>query len=293
MKRPAIIVAIAAAAGIAALWSWWPVPDSVKASVPRAPAGKAGGREAGAAQEAGFARVAEAGAVTLPPVIAKARLHDWQSGALRDSLMSVLLPWAEANPEEAARWSQQLPEEVRVAIQQEIAGAIMASSPRHALQLLAALPPGELTDQMLRQAAMEFATAHPADTLTWARAQPDAESRALILGAVLCAQAAHHPAEAAAAAAELPDNRQSDIVLVEIVQRWAQLDAPAAGVFVAAMSGEAAAPAAENLVANWATHDRTASARWAAGLTPGAAKDAAEAAWLRVTADATAAADAE
>jgi hypothetical protein len=47
-----------------------------------------------------------------------------------------------------------VPAEVRESVQWEVAGALIAAHPLEAVKLLDTLPPGDLADRMLRQAAM-------------------------------------------------------------------------------------------------------------------------------------------
>jgi hypothetical protein len=194
------------------------------------------------------------------------------------------MQWSERQPEAAVQWLEHIPSDIRDPVQQELAGAVLARRPQQAILLLSALPQDNLTDRMLRQAAMEYATTDPSNAMSWARRQPDSETRALLLGAVLCAQAEYQPVEAAKGLYDLPEGPEQELVLVEVIQRWAQHNPVQAAVFVADVSGTVGISATENLMIAWALQDRDASKEWAAERADPLIRKAATTAWNRATA---------
>ena len=218
-----------------------------------------------------------------PTLLDTSTASDWFEPTKYDQLLSLLLQWAEHQPQAAAAYIEKVPNKLRMSVQQELAGAVMAQSPLIAMTLLTELPQDRIVDQMLRQSAMEYASIEPVNALNWARQQPDEDTQTLLLGGVLCEMANHHPTTAAEGLYELPEGPDQEVVVVEVVQRWAQKNAPEAGAFVAKLLENVAVSAAENLIAAWAAEDPDASLRWAAELQLPQIREAATAAWRHAT----------
>lgn len=221
-----------AAIAAAAAWLAWP----------RADAGKATARPSPTHSEApehdapdGLRTGHTGGSLAAAPVfLLRSTADEWRGEATREALSAALCQLAEVNPAQALPLLARVPDDAREAIQQEVAAAMIATHPLESVKLLDALPPSETTDQMLRQAGMEFAVRDLPAAMEWARAQPDAELRALLLSAALCVQAEQDPAEAAADMEELPHGALRLRLVAEIAQRWEARDAEAAAAFLTA-----------------------------------------------------------
>lgn len=211
----------------------------------------------------------------------RATERDWTDLETCDELIGALVQWSEADPDAAIAWLVRVPIDVRQTAQREVAGAILSRRPKEAIALLSALPQSDLHAQMMRQAAMEYAEANPEEARRWALHQSDEQTRAMLLGATLCVQASDRPAEAAEGLGELSGRGDHEVVLMEVIQRWAQVNAVRASVFVANVSGPVSIPAVESLMAAWALRDPEGSFRWASERADLQVREAAIAAWAR------------
>lgn len=216
-------------------------------------------------------------------VLAGATVREWADLGGSSELIGALVQWSEDDPDAAVAWLAQIPAGVRETAQRELAGALMSRRPLEAITLLSALPQSGLNAQMLRQAAMEYAMVNPEEARRWALDQPDEQTRALLLGAALCVQASDQPAEAAKGLNDLPGGFDQEVVWIEVIERWAQVNAIEAAAFVADVSGPVSIPAVENLMVAWALRDPDGSYRWALERADFWVREAAIAAWTRAT----------
>lgn len=211
-----------------------------------------------------------------PMDLKAARAEDWLDDEQRGYLLTSLVEWSERNHKDAIAYLDTIPEQARTEVTRELAAALMEEKPDDAWKLLAKLPPGPLTDQMLQQWAMEFTAKSPQQAIVWALSQDDAAERSQLLSAVLCAHASQEPAKAASLAREhLPVGPEQNKLFVEITQRWVQLDPLAAAEFVKTLSGSTAADAVRALVLLWPTDEMPKLKIWYATLPDGEPKEAA------------------
>jgi hypothetical protein len=209
------------------------------------------------------AGVPHADVAYAPPGLAAATESDWENPAQVAKLMAILIHWAAQDPAACSAWLMARPEALRMRLIPEVAGSMVAENPLGAFHLLNELPSTPKSDEMIRQAAMEYATWDPAAALEWANSQNDDSSRELLLSAVYCVQAESQPAAAAAAALKnLQVPAQRDRVVVEILERWVQQDALAAAGFSATLAGATAVAAATAVAGQWVTTDAPACAEW-------------------------------
>lgn len=207
-------------------------------------------------------RTRDGGKGEVPASLAALSPQDWNEQAARARSLPALLRWAAAEPEACLTWLQTLPQEISSSLGTEIAGSLMEGNPELAVRFLDELPPAPLTDEMLRQAAMEMATRDPDRALDWATRQPDEANRDLLLSAVHLVMAATDPRRAAAETQAISSSSIRNKVLVEICQRWAQQDRAKAAEFVRSLPVEAAVPAAIQIASAWPDNDLGGCVSW-------------------------------
>ena len=218
-----------------------------------------------------------AAVANVPSILKSPAAQDWLDEDRQGELLSALLEWAPRNPPEAMALAEGLPTEIREMVQRELAGALMSSAPRESLQLLAALPQCEWHDQLLRQAALQYAAARPEQALEWAKTQPDTEVRSIFMGAVVCEMASRDPRQAMRTALEeLPPGQARDRAIIETVQLWSQRAPSEAAAFVSTFEDEAMPAAVEALIIQWRTEDPSAAKQWIFSVQNPGIKSAAE-----------------
>lgn len=194
----------------------------------------------------------EADGARIPEALAAASEQDWQSPEKGALLRKVLADWACRDVNACAKWIQGLSQPLADQLARDVAGSLMSESALTSFLLLNELPPEPKNDEMMRQAAMEFATADLDAAKQWAESQPDAAASELLWSAVATVMSQNQPETAMAAAlGRLTDPLVRDRVAVEIVQRWMQKDVQAAADYARNMPGDAGLAAARAVSGYW------------------------------------------
>lgn len=198
-----------------------------------------------------------------PASLANATEDDWKSPTTAAKLTTTLIHWAAQDPTACRTWILAQSESFKTQHIPDIAGSLIAEHPLDAFHLLNELPPSPLTDQMLRQTAMEIASQNPTAANDWANQQTDPATRDLLLSAVYCVLAENQPATAATnALKDIQATDQRDQVVVEILARWVQHDAPAAANFANHLTEPLITSAATTITSQWVAKDPNACANW-------------------------------
>jgi hypothetical protein len=179
----------------------------------------------------------------------------------------LAIVWANSQMADAIGWGQSLGNEgERNRALTDVANEAVRADPMTALQLAVDLPADVQRDDLIRRAAMEWASGDATNAVAWAEQIPDATLRATVMAGEAVAWAKQNPESAATLAIEeLPPGRLQEDTVVSIVQRWAEQQPEAAAAWVAQFpEGAMRAAAIENLVALWSQKDAAAAQQWLA-----------------------------
>jgi hypothetical protein len=183
----------------------------------------------------------------------------------RDLEMRLLRRWSHISPSSAARWSMQMPEDIRadaisavaktwtasnaqaasdwaisitdsvsksIAIKSVI-GAAQYHDPKEALILAADLPQDATRDEMIQNAAGVWASTSPQEAITWAKDIPDDALRQQVVSVIATTWADTDPITAANLAIDsLSAGQVRDRTVLAIVERWGLTDATGATEWV-------------------------------------------------------------
>lgn len=242
------------------------------------------------------------------PVSAAAHVNSIFSPLLRrEAGRAVVSAWAAEDPEAAVVWVSQLPADgirsdlysavfrywMRADRQQQAldyiskmpAGTertqsietvnehLMHADPSAALQLANLLLVGEKHDAMVAKIASQWMQTAPEKALAWAKSQTDERVRAVVWPAVALGLSASDPCAAAQMLVALPQDNSSITAMATVAARWAEVDAPAAAVYLKNLPGTDAALA--TVVGVWAGSDPQGASRWLDTLPSGPKRDAA------------------
>ncbi len=128
----------------------------------------------------------------------------------------------------------------------------MKDSALASFQLLNGLSPTPKTDEMLRQAAMQLASANLGAAKDWAKLQTDDATSQLLWSAIATVMGKDDPQLAVNVALEhVQDPGLRDRALVEIIQRWMQVDVSAAAACAVTLDGDAGIAAANAVSGHW------------------------------------------
>jgi len=203
------------------------------------------------------------------PQDAAAWVNNLPSGNQREAALDNLaIVWADSQLTNAISWGQSLTDEgERNRALTVVANEAVRTDPMATLQLAVGLPADSQRDDLIRRAAMEWASGNASNAVAWTEQIPDETLRAKVLAGDAVAWAEQDPQSAAILAVkELPAGRLQEDTVVSIVQRWAQQQPEAAAAWVAQFpAGPMREAAIENLVVQWAQKDPAAAQQWLAG----------------------------
>lgn len=151
----------------------------------------------------------------------------------------------------------------------EVAWNTMETDPELAHSAFAHLPAGSPEKiRLIRHYAMTMAEANPEAALEWAAARLTPEEMAAARGQVALAIAERDPAQAATLAAESGlAGRDLDVVVVQVVQRWAAKSPPDAAAWILLFpQGPARESGVRHLAEIWLPRDAGAAFTWLGGL---------------------------
>ena len=193
---------------------------------------------------------------------------DWACPEKGPILRKALANWAIEDVEACAAWLKIQSPVLGESLALDVAGSLIADSALSAFLLLNEFPAGPKMDEMMRQAAMELATADSAAAQQWANSQPDPAASELLWSAVATVMAENTPEDALSAALEhLTDPIVRDRVTLEIVQRWMQNDVSAAASHTLTLNGAAGRAAAHAVAGYWSRANSEQCESWIASIT--------------------------
>jgi len=197
-----------------------------------------------------------------------ASINNLPVGNQRQSALDALaITWANGQLTNAICWGQLLKAEgERNRALAAVANEAVCTGPMTALQLAVNLPADSQSDELIRRAAMEWASGDATNALAWAEQIPDGPLRATVLASESVAWAEKNPsASANLVVKELPAGRLQDDTVVSIMERWAQQQPEMAAAWVAQIpAGSLRTAAIENLIRQWSQKDEAATKQWQA-----------------------------
>jgi hypothetical protein len=217
--------------------------------------------------------------------------------ARQEALRGVAIVWANKELDNAIQWVRQWPEEEeRQSVLKSVAYEAARTEPEKALDLAAVdiepTLPGR--DELVRYAAMQWASKDPESALTWGLQISDGALREQVMACIATALAETDPVAASTLAlAAVSTGRLQDDAVMGIVQRWVQKEPEMTAAWVEQFpDGSLKQTALENVVKLWADRDAEQVAEWLNNLSSGWTRDTAVAAfagWLTPASPETAA----
>lgn len=188
------------------------------------------------------------------------------AGPLRENALSlVAVERANTDLNSTVEWARQLPD---AAEEQTLllaaANEAVRTEPIDALRIAVELATGVEVDEIIRRAAMEWASKDASAAMEWAKSIPDEALRHKVLSAEMIAWSETAPESAATLAVDtLPEGRLLEDTVVSIVQRWAQTAPQAAAAWVEQFPDSSLRAAAiENLISQWRQIDPVTAREW-------------------------------
>lgn len=185
--------------------------------------------------------------------------------------------YARANLTEALHWAQALPDSTARSLALETAVYTQSEKdPFAAFDVALRQLSGEARDRSLYQALIQIIPTDPAGAATLIAGMPASPSRELAVVAAARAWADDGPGKALAWAAALPQDAAGAAIVAtaNVLEVWAQRDAPAAQSALAALpEGEARAAAAERVAAVLVRQSPGQALDWALTLSDGPSQD--------------------
>jgi hypothetical protein len=203
----------------------------------------------------------------------------------RATVVLVAVAWANSDLSAAVGWVNALPEGGgKQAAVLSLANEAARADPLTALGLVVTLPPSAERDDSLVHGVSQWADAEPSAAIAWAEKVPDPNLRQRLLGAAAIAAAYQNgPMAAGLVTSGLLQGVEQDRALVSVVQRWAQRSPVAAAAWVAQFPETPARnTAVQHLVSIWAQQDSAAAQSWLGHLPEGSLRNTASAAYAQV-----------
>ena len=172
----------------------------------------------------------------------------------------------------------------------EVAWNHLEADPEIALQALESLPADhEERILIIQHFALLMAEDDPEAALAWAETRSSETEIAAAKGQVALALAGTDPERAAHLLSESGiEGRDFDVVVVEVLERWAGISPPAAADWVVQFPpGEFRAAGIKSVVSEWAQIDAAAAATWARSLSDEAIRSEAATAMAEIIAEET------